>query len=92
MAWGGGWGGGPGMGGQHPGATGSTGLPFGGIPQELMDGVKKIVADEPTHRPANLAFQQLPNEAESRRLTTKTSFQRERERKDKKRKLERFIL
>jgi ATP-binding cassette subfamily B protein len=69
MAWGGGWGGGPGMGGQHPGATGSTGLPFGGIPQELMDGVKKIVADEPTHRPANLTFQQLPSEAESRRLT-----------------------
>jgi len=71
MAWGGGWGGGGGMmgGGGHPGGTGTTGLPFGGIPQELMDGVRKIVADEPTHEPVSLSFHQLPTEAESRRLT-----------------------
>ena len=55
MAWGGGWGGGPGMGGGgHPGATGTTGLPFGGIPQELMDGVRRIVSTEPTHEPKSL--------------------------------------
>jgi ATP-binding cassette subfamily B protein len=34
-----------------------------------MDGVKKIVATEPQHTPATLDFHQLPNEAESRRLT-----------------------
>ena len=70
MAWGGGWGGGPGMGGGgHPGASGGTGLPFGGIPQELMDGVRKIVATEPQHETKQIAFHQRPTEEESRRLT-----------------------
>ena len=70
MAWGGGWGGGPGMGGGgHPGATGTTGLPFGGIPQELMDGVRRIVSTEPTHEPKSLHFSQLPSADEARRLT-----------------------
>ena len=70
MAWGGGWGGGPGMGGGgHPGASGGTGLPFGGIPQELMDGVRKIVATEPDHEAKTIAFHQRPSVDESRRLT-----------------------
>ncbi len=71
MAWGGGgFGGGGGgfmMGGGHPGA--STGLPFGGIPTELMDGVNKILATEPEHPKSNITFKQLPSGRETRRLT-----------------------
>jgi ATP-binding cassette subfamily B protein len=48
MAWGGGgFGGGPG-GGFRPGAA-APGLPFGGIPPEMMAGVQKLLADEPEH-------------------------------------------
>ena len=73
-AWGGGWGGGPGMGGGgHPGATGTTGLPFGGIPQELMDGVRRIVSTEPAHEPKSLHFSQLPSADEARRLIGATA-------------------
>ncbi len=66
MGWGGGMVGG-GFGGGHTGAA--SGLPFGGIPSELMDGVNKIVATEPEHEPANLTFTQLPSEAETKPLT-----------------------
>jgi ATP-binding cassette, subfamily B, bacterial len=68
MAWGGGFGGGPGGGwGGRPG--GQPGLPFGGIPTELQAGVDKILATEPTHDPSHIAFLQLPNEEERRRLS-----------------------
>jgi ATP-binding cassette subfamily B protein len=66
MSWGGGGGFG-GFGGGHPGA--STGLPFGGIPTELMDGVNKILATEPEHEQANLTFSQLPSADERKPLT-----------------------
>lgn len=72
MAWGGGWGGGGGGGwgggGSHPGAAGN-GLPFGGIPQELMNGVNKILSDEPVHPDSDIRFTQLPNEHDRHRLT-----------------------
>ncbi len=51
MAWGGGWGGGGGGGGQMFGSSSNTGLPFGGIPSELMDEATKLLATEPTHEP-----------------------------------------
>jgi len=70
VAWGGGWGGGGG-GGMFggPAGAGSNGLPFGGIPTELMDGVNKILATEPEHAPADITFTQIPSAAEKRRLT-----------------------
>ena len=70
MAWGGGWGGGGGggmFGGPHTGS--SNGLPFGGIPTELMNGVNKILATEPEHPASDISFSQLPSTDESRRLT-----------------------
>lgn len=70
MAWGGGWGGGPGGGGGGMFASSqNTGLPFGGIPSELMDEAKKLMAQEPTHEPSNITFTQLPSEDEKRPLT-----------------------
>jgi ATP-binding cassette subfamily B protein len=68
MAWGGWGGGGGGFMGGHPGG-GQTGLPFGGIPSELMGGVEKILATEPEHAPSALTFTQLPSAKERRRLT-----------------------
>ena len=52
-----------------PAGAGSNGLPFGGIPTELMDGVNKILATEPEHAPADITFTQIPSAAEKRRLT-----------------------
>lgn len=69
MSWGGGFGaGGHGVG-AHPGGTGTTGLPFGGIPSELMDGVTKIIATEPKHQKSVIRFRQLPSVAERQPLT-----------------------
>ena len=71
MAWGGGWGGGGGVfGGGHPANAGSaTGLPFGGIPTELMDEATKLMSQEPYHEPSVLTFHQLPSEKDRRRLS-----------------------
>jgi len=70
MAWGGGWGGGPGGGGGGMFASSqNTGLPFGGIPSELMDAANKLLAEEPTHAPANITFTQLPSAGERRPLS-----------------------
>ncbi|MHB1252190.1 MAG: hypothetical protein ACYC0I_08695, partial [Acidimicrobiales bacterium] len=66
MAWGGGWGGG---GGGMFASSSNTGLPFGGIPSELMDGATKILATEPTHEPSHLEFHQRPSAKERQRLT-----------------------
>ena len=52
MAWGGGWGGGGGGVGGVRSAQSSTGLPFGGIPSELMDEATKLMATEPDHEPS----------------------------------------
>jgi ATP-binding cassette subfamily B protein len=60
MAWvgGGGFGGGT-----------ATGLPFGGIPSELMAEASKLMATEPAHTPSNLSFHQRPDAHERQPLT-----------------------
>ncbi len=70
MGWGGGafGGGGGGFMGGHSGSAGN-GLPFGGIPTELMDGVNKILATEPEHPVADIHFTQLPTSDEPGRLS-----------------------
>ncbi|MFI5036784.1 MAG: ABC transporter ATP-binding protein, partial [Acidimicrobiales bacterium] len=50
-------------------ATAASGLPFGGIPSELLDEATKILATEPAREPARLAFTQRPSARERRRLT-----------------------
>ena len=65
MAWGGGWGGGGAM----FGSGQLAGLPFGGIPSELMDEATRLLAHEPDHRPSDAAFTQRPRETERQRLT-----------------------
>ena len=65
MAWGGGWSGGGVM--FRGGDT--SGLPFGGIPTELMDEATKLMASEPVHEPSRRTFSQRPSEKESQRLT-----------------------
>jgi ATP-binding cassette subfamily B protein len=67
MAWGGGWGGGAWGGGVSSSAA--AGLPFGGIPSELMDEATKILATEPPREASHLAFTQRPSAKERRRLT-----------------------
>jgi len=70
MGWGGGGGGwgGPGGGGMFQ-ASSNTGLPFGGIPSELMEEATKIVSTEPKREPSSIAFSQLPSESEKLPLT-----------------------
>jgi ATP-binding cassette, subfamily B, bacterial len=72
MAWGGGWGGGGGggfMGPNSASTSSANGLPFGGIPSELMAEATKLLATEPAHEPANISFHQRPSEKERARLT-----------------------
>ena len=64
MAWGG-WGGA----GAVFGASSNTGLPFGGIPSELMEEATRLVATEPAREPSTLAFHQRPDAKERQRLT-----------------------
>jgi ATP-binding cassette subfamily B protein len=66
MAWGGGWGGG---GGGVFASGSNTGLPFGGIPSELMVEATKLLKSEPAHKPSNLVFHQRPNSKGRQRLT-----------------------
>jgi ATP-binding cassette subfamily B protein len=70
MAWGGGggWGGGSGGGGFGGGGT-AAGLPFGGIPSELMAEASKLMAMEPPHPPSNRTFHQRPDARERQPLT-----------------------
>ncbi len=63
MAWGG-WGGG----GMFGGGV-ATGLPFGGIPSELMPEATKLLAKEPPHLPSAITFTQRPSAKERERLT-----------------------
>ncbi len=53
MAWGGG-----GMG--FAPVRGAGGLPFGGIPSELQEGVDRLLADEPVHPEPTETFEQRP--------------------------------
>ena len=66
MAWGGGWGG---AGAMFAGSSSSPGLPFGGIPTELMTEATKLLAEEPIRPPSDLTFSQRPSAKERRRLT-----------------------
>jgi ATP-binding cassette subfamily B protein len=65
---GGGFGGGGGFVGAQAAAS-SAGLPFGGIPTELQQGVDQILSTEPDHEGADLVFTQRPSERETRRLS-----------------------
>ncbi|HVB93472.1 MAG TPA: ABC transporter ATP-binding protein [Acidimicrobiales bacterium] len=66
MTWGGGFGGGAPGGFGRPAAPG---LPFGGIPHELQDGVDRLLATEPEHPEPDVAFSQNGSDEEIRRLT-----------------------
>ena len=70
MFGGGGFGGGGGGGfvGAQAAAT-SAGLPFGGIPTELQQGVDKILATEPPQPPSEERFTQRPSARDQQRLT-----------------------
>jgi ATP-binding cassette, subfamily B, bacterial len=68
MGWGGGFGGGGGFVGAQS-ASAQAGLPFGGIPSELQQGVDKILKNEPEHPTSDVRFTALPSERERRRLT-----------------------
>jgi ATP-binding cassette subfamily B protein len=66
----GGWGGGPMFGGGgRPGSPAAPGLPFGGIPSELQDGVDALLAEEPEHGEPDVAFSQNESDKERKRLT-----------------------
>jgi ATP-binding cassette subfamily B protein len=71
MGWGGGGfgGGGAMFGGSASAASGRAGLPFGGIPEELMEEATKLLASEPVHPKSHVHFTQLPSEKERERLT-----------------------
>ena len=55
-------------GGGAPGSA-QAGLPFGGIPHELQDGVDLLLAEEPDRGESDVVFTQLPTEHESKKLT-----------------------
>ena len=46
-----------------------NGLPFGGIPSELMDEANRLLATEPAFEPSRRTFTQRPSDRERRRLT-----------------------
>ncbi|HXY43911.1 MAG TPA: ABC transporter ATP-binding protein [Acidimicrobiales bacterium] len=51
------------------GRPAAPGLPFGGIPSELQDGVDRLLAEETTHPEPTVTFSQIPSAEETRRLT-----------------------
>ena len=67
MAWGGMGGGG--FAGTAAGQSAAAGLPFGGIPSELQDGVDKLLAEESDHGEPDVTYSHVPSEADRRRLT-----------------------
>ena len=58
-------------GGGAPGAA-QAGLPFGGIPHELQDGVDLLLKDEPDRGESDAVFTKLPSPHESKKLTLTT--------------------
>jgi len=65
-----GWGGGGAMFGPSSSqSSGQAGLPFGGIPEELMDEATKLLASEPPREKSDLHFTQRPSAKERERLT-----------------------
>ena len=56
-------------GGGRPGAPAAPGLPFGGIPSELQDGVDALLAEEPDHGEPDVDFSQHQSAKERRRLS-----------------------
>ncbi len=67
MAWGGGWGGGPVA---RPGQA-APGLPFAGIPPEMMKGVERLLEREPEHVQDVIEFSNVPP-TDQRGFTLKT--------------------
>jgi ATP-binding cassette subfamily B protein len=63
MAWGGGFGGGWG-GGQGPPGRPQGGLPFGGIPSEMVPRVERLLASEPEHPDEAVEFSNATPEVE----------------------------
>jgi ATP-binding cassette subfamily B protein len=62
-------GGGPPIGGGGPPGAAQNGLPFGGIPHELQEGVDLLLADEPDRGESQVEFTQLPGPNESKHLS-----------------------
>jgi ATP-binding cassette subfamily B protein len=62
-------GGGPPIGGGGPPGSAQAGLPFGGIPHELQEGVDLLLADEPDRGESQVEFTQLPGPNESKHLS-----------------------
>ena len=60
--------GGPMGGGGPPGAP-QAGLPFGGIPYELQEGVDQLLQEEPERGESDAVFTQLPMPSEKKRLS-----------------------
>lgn len=69
MAWGGGWGGHAGGASTMFGNSQVAGLPFGGIPSELMDEATKLLATEPQRERSRITFTQRPPARARQRLT-----------------------
>jgi ATP-binding cassette, subfamily B, bacterial len=65
----GGAGGGPPMGGGGSPGSPQAGLPFGGIPSELQEGVDLLLLEEPERGESDVVFTQLPSEHEKKRLS-----------------------
>jgi len=68
MGWGGFSGGGM-FGSSSTAANARAGLPFGGIPPELMDEATKLLDTEPEHPKSDINFSQRPSAKERQRLT-----------------------
>jgi ATP-binding cassette subfamily B protein len=64
-----GWGGAGGANVFGASSSSSNGLPFGGIPKELMDEATKLLATEPVHTKSDVHFTQRPSDKERERLT-----------------------
>ncbi|HUP84927.1 MAG TPA: ABC transporter ATP-binding protein, partial [Acidimicrobiales bacterium] len=60
MAWGGGFGGPVGGGGGFRPGQAAPGLPFAGIPPEMMKGVERLLAKEPAHPDERIDFSNVP--------------------------------